>query len=93
MLNDIDSRLIHKNWTEGGTLLTNFSINQLSKYRSTVLTYFQKTGNCHLVISVFAYYPQSGKLLNGCSLHTLDRTIDLSDFWEIFYSFKPTNDD
>lgn len=72
-----------------GKLITNFSIDELELYKTTLLLY-DKTREKGLCIEKDAY-DQSGKLLSNCmALHKQNKG-DLSDFWRLFESLSDKN--
>lgn len=85
---DTNKELNHNSWTIGGTLITNFSDNELLRYSKAIQEY-EKDHTHNFVISAFAYDSYGIFLVNHNSLHWGGEMEDLSRFWKIYDSMKP----
>lgn len=75
-----NNQLIHRHWLNGGTVVTNFTIKNLSMYKKAVELY----GDARTVIHQRAF-DISGRLVkNHWSLHNMNPGSDLSDFWKVY---------
>lgn len=72
-------------WTNGGTFITNFSVDKFSLYEQAVEIYAKRSGDTQLFIadkcSPVGYS-------NGGSLHRKSRPSDLSAFWDIYHRLQ-----
>ena len=82
----MNSQIIHRNWTEGGTGLTNFSPNDEPLYLAAIAAH----GDPNYVISHYACDAPI-HAYGSYSLHRLDikdSSRSSSAFWEIFTSLR-----
>jgi len=80
---DVDERLNHNSWTIRGTHITNFSKENVLKYKYTIDEFKKIDPEIVLVISGFSYN-NTGKAIDGYSLHRIGECRDLSVFWRIY---------
>lgn len=77
--------LVHRHIFEGGSLITNFTIERLYAMHKAIVEF----GDLTLVISNKAY-SMPGDILPGYySLHsTVNMLGDLTEFWKLFEKYK-----
>ena len=84
MKNNID----YRNWTEGGTMLTNFGAKDYPIFRKAMRKYHKKYNTKRLFVAKKAFYNMGQiELENHYSLHSIKRG-DLSSFWRIYDKIK-----
>lgn len=88
---DSNEKLDHNTRSNGGTLITNFSDNQLSVYEAAIYVY--KSDVNRLVISKYAYDVNGNFIPGMSSLHLTETDGNgLSDFWSIFNTLQLQSD-
>lgn len=85
---EVKRKINYNHWTDGGTLITNFNIENFGMFERAIQEYDNSENPC-LILSKTAYSKSGYILENQGSLHLMDDR-DLSFFWRIFDNIRAT---
>lgn len=79
----------YRNWMDGGTMITNFKLNDIGRYQKAIEIYHEKQNRDRLKVEEIAFYNKGSDKLDGYgSLHIVFGCDTLTEFWGIFNNLK-----